>query len=445
MGPQTSRKKLKLSLGRCRWLARTGWALMLTCTAPTIVQATPPQHSQLHNTYYTQADFTLPFQVKPGGRCPQSLDLMVSRDGGRSWQVHQSLAPAEGRFRFTQADEGAYWLKVQVRDAAGSSVSPTTMHLIVDRSRPQARLVCDWQGENKLMVSTHVEDANLDPESIQLLLRTDVDLTPQTIALQGSGTSAEIAEGQSLIEMSACKSFELRLSARDRAGNRIVNSERFFHPILAGEQDALLPAFEEPPFPAKRTFDSIDSDDLWTAIEIGKPTNITKTQLVAVAKDNSVVRNRSGKDSPPIELVPPAKPSVTIASEQQLTELPITEELSLDPPLSSAPSVPHVQSPSKKLQIQYQLKETVPTDQLHVELWVTPDAGETWEFWGLDRDAQSPAAVEVDNDGTFGFCVVCVHSDADLQYRPKAGDKPDLLVTVKQPEVKRRLQAAAKD
>lgn len=53
--------------------------------------------------------------------------------------------------------------------------------------------------------------------------------------------------------------------------------------------------------------------------------------------------------------------------------------------------------------------------------------------------------IEVDKEGDYGFCVVCVHAEADLRFRPRAGDKPDLTVTVKEPLTQRRLEPAAHD
>lgn len=398
---------------------------------PMVVNAAPPPVLQSSSAHYTQSDFVLPFQVKPGGRCPQCLDLMVSRDGGRSWQVHQTATPAEGRFYFAQAEEGEYWLKVQVRDAAGSAFSNSTMHLIVDRTLPRATIECDLRGDSTLDINCKVEDPYLDTQSIQLFVRTDADNAPRAVPLQSANASRGIVQGQSHFSLPPCKSFELRLEALDLAGNKVISGERFFHPVFADEHDALLPSTVEnvaetcrPQVPLEVTATE------WTAIELGVPTTSPKTQLASMPAYRSAVRKLEGlKDSPPEELIPPKREST----------------LELEPPLAAQPPISQVQSSTKKFQLQYKLNELVSTEQLQVELWVTTDRGNTWEFWGLDRDAQSPASIEVDREGEFGFCIVCVHTEADLRFRPVAGDKPDLYVNVKVPEVKKRLQAAARN
>ena len=437
MSPQIRQDSLKFFVCKRSWLVRAGLAISFAASAPALAIAAPPHVAPSSDgAFYTHSDFSLPFQIKPGGRCPQQLDLLVSRDGGRSWHVHQSAAPAEGRFRFAQADEGEYWLKVQVRDAAGSSLSQSTMHLFVDRTRPTSSLQCDWQGDSTLLLSCTVEDAHLDPQSLSLFLRTDVDtkLTPVTVKC-ADGTPTVI-KGQAVIEMPACKSFELRMVAMDRAGNRLVASERYFHPVLASENDALLPATveDETAEPNQPEAELEIAKQEWTTIELGSPKPLAKTttQLVSADASQNVVRKSQQRPKlQPEELVPPERPT----------------ELAIEPPQVAAPSrtVPNVSSASRKFKINYNLAEAVPSDQLHVELWVTTDNGKTWEFWGLDRDGQSPAWVEVDKDGEFGFCVVCIHAESDLKFRPSAGDSPDLTVTVKEPPTVRRLQPASRD
>ena len=437
MSPQFRQDSLKSFVCQRNWFVRTSAAIGLAACVPALAEATPPQVA-IHGdgAFYTQSDFSIPFQVKPGGRCPQQLDLLVSRDGGRSWHVHQSAAPAEGRFRFAQVEEGEYWLKVQVRDAAGSSLSHSTMHLFVDRSQPTASMQCDWQGDSTLMLTSTVEDAHLDPQSLSLMLRTDVDSKPTPVAFKTTTSTAAGLQCSAVIEMPQCKSFELRLVARDRAGNRLVANERYFHPVLASESDALLPATEEDevdtPVAAEPELEIAKKE--WTTIELGSPKPLTKlpTQLVSADASQNVVRKSTQRPAlQPEELIPPERAT----------------ELAIEPPQLVAPSrvVPNVLSSARKFKINYNLAESVPSDQLQVELWVTTDCGKSWEFWGIDRDAQSPAWIEVDRDGEFGFCVVCIHAESDLKFRPKAGDAPDLSVTVKEPPATRRLQPASRD
>ncbi len=477
MNPQFKEDSFKFFVCRHRRLARAALAIGMLTFGATTCSAIPPQSAQPDSpVHFAQGDFSIPFQVKPGGRCPQQLDLLISRDGGRTWQVHQSAAPAEGRFRLAQLDEGQYWLKVQARDSAGSSLSPTTMLCTVDKTGPKSNIECDWQGDNKLLVDCKVEDLHLDTQSLQLTLRTDREDGRTNIPLQIRPESPTTCSCQAVIDVPDCKSFELRLTASDKAGNKLASSERYFHPVLATNSDALLPPAADPPASEKTDEQSEGPRDPspWTAIELGSPTTLTRAQLTSADSSRSIVRkSQKPRQSQPEELIPPQRPEQLMleapANAVQLPEssLPASSQTnstqSVAPPAThlltpTAPTSPSnvplpealtvqtpVQSASRKIKINYALAQVVPNDQLNVELWVTTDRGASWEYWGLDRDSQSPAWIEVERNGEYGFCVVCVHSESDIQFRPKPGDKPDLTVHVNEPPARRRLTPAARD
>lgn len=125
-------------------------------------------------TYYVGGDFRLPFRVKPGGRCPTELDLLVSRNKGRTWLTHQTASPSASAFEIKQADEGQYWLTVRARDTTAAVLSQRHMVLVVDRTEPEVGLACHWNGQETLVVQCKVEDPNLDDQNIQLEFRSDL-------------------------------------------------------------------------------------------------------------------------------------------------------------------------------------------------------------------------------------------------------------------------------
>lgn len=432
MCPRTRQDLLKSIVCNFKRLAQAGVVVAIAASSPAFCSATPPVHSQT-GAYYAQSDFTLPFQIKPGGRCPQNLDLLMSRDGGKSWQVVQTAAPAERGFRIAHAAEGEYWMKVQVRDSAGAALANSTMHVFVDTTRPQATLLCDWQSDSKLLLSGKIMEAHLDAATIQLTMRTDLANEPVLVPLELTTAANSSVDFHAALDLPNCKSFELRLTAADRAGNRSTISERYFHPVLADENDALLPLSDDVQLETKAdqpTGLQIAAKD-WTAVELGTPKAASQTQLVAMRANQQIVRKADNANSQLEELIPP----------------PRANELTLEAPASpdALQTEPRVLSSSRKFKINYDLGASIPSNQLHVELWVTNDGGSTWEFWGLDQDAQAPAWIEVDSDGDYGFCVVCVHAETDFRFRPQAGDKPDLTVAVKEPPTQRRLEPAARD
>jgi hypothetical protein len=308
------------------------------------------------------------------------------------------------------------------------------MRLVVDRTRPQGSLQCDLQSDRRLVVSSIIQDAKLNQESVRLLLRTDVNSQPADIPVQIQSATADTTSVVGTVTLPDCRSFELLLLASDMAGNRLSHSERYYHPLLADENDALLPAWDDlHANEAGASSAPNNTADLRpTVVELQAPQAAVKTHLVSATGNQSIVRKREVLSNQPLELVPPQRATAALP-----------QPVETQPAAATAGSA-DVISKSRKFMINYQLSEAVPAQQLQVELWVTKDGGQSWEYWGVDRDRVSPAFVEVEDAGEYGFCVVCLENANDARFRPKPGDLPDLTVKVEETPTVRRLQPVAR-
>src|SRR5690606_38913015 len=65
-----------------------------------------------------------------------------------------------------------------------------------------------------------------------------------------------------------------------------------------------------------------------------------------------------------------------------------------------------------------------------IELWVTRDAGQSWEPGGIDPDRESPFDVEVQTEGMYGFRIVVEGGNGLTGRRPQPGDLADIWVNV---------------
>lgn len=84
---------------------------------------------------------------------------------------------------------------------------------------------------------------------------------------------------------------------------------------------------------------------------------------------------------------------------------------------------------STRFGINYEIAEIGRSGLGGISLYWSYD-GNTWNYHGDDEDLQSPFAVEVDGEGTFGFKIVA-RSKAGLgDDPPRAGDQPDVWVEV---------------
>ncbi len=85
---------------------------------------------------------------------------------------------------------------------------------------------------------------------------------------------------------------------------------------------------------------------------------------------------------------------------------------------------------SRRFQLNYGIDAIDPSGVQRVDLWMTPDLGQTWINWGTDPDGVSPFPVEVKDQGLYGFRIVIQSRDGLTGRPPSRGDHPDVLIQV---------------
>jgi hypothetical protein len=65
-----------------------------------------------------------------------------------------------------------------------------------------------------------------------------------------------------------------------------------------------------------------------------------------------------------------------------------------------------------------------------VELWGTRDGGQSWRRYAQDDDNRSPLIVTVDEEGVYGFRIVIQVAGGTPAEPPRAGEAPELWVSV---------------
>ena len=84
---------------------------------------------------------------------------------------------------------------------------------------------------------------------------------------------------------------------------------------------------------------------------------------------------------------------------------------------------------SKRISLNYEIKEEGPSGTSAVELWVTRD-GTGWDKHVEDASHQPPLVVEVKEEGLYGFTLVARSGVGLVERRPRAGDSPQVWVEV---------------
>jgi hypothetical protein len=98
---------------------------------------------------------------------------------------------------------------------------------------------------------------------------------------------------------------------------------------------------------------------------------------------------------------------------------------------------------SKRISINYELKEVGKSGVAVVELWYTRNDGRTWQKYDERTNPQSPYVyvVEVNDEGLYGFTLVARNRAGFGEQPPKAGDPPQVWVEVDLTKPAVRLQA----
>jgi hypothetical protein len=80
--------------------------------------------------------------------------------------------------------------------------------------------------------------------------------------------------------------------------------------------------------------------------------------------------------------------------------------------------------------LEYDLDDAGRGGVAKVELWGSRDGGKNWSRYAQDDDNRSPLIVTVDEEGLYGFRIVVQNAGAAIAETPRAGDSPELWVSI---------------
>ena len=87
-------------------------------------------------------------------------------------------------------------------------------------------------------------------------------------------------------------------------------------------------------------------------------------------------------------------------------------------------------SNSNRFQLEYDIDAVGPSGAKSVELWMTPDGGNSWSRMTVDEDLRSPVNAVVEREGIYGFRILVIGNDGLRARQPKNGDPADMWVNV---------------
>lgn len=408
------------------------WVLLVSAALGSTTLAGPIPSAPI---YTNKLRFRIPFHYdsaelqRLGAR---EIRLYVSRDQGRNWQQVQAVTPQAGKFNFQATADGEYWFIVRTLDSRNAlhpdaSNNEPGLQVIVDTTPPRLQLDLRQTTPGKVQLSWIASDPHLDPTQLRLeyVQPGTPDWRAISIVPKPSGTTDEwsVPEG-GLVAVRGSISDLARNTAQDQVERRVA----------AANQAVPRPRTPDLRQPVAGSGNvGIDPHSLSMSDEFPgamKASGTPATPASSTPREGSIpfTAMRTGNES--------GGPRGSFVS-QKSGDFPDAPKISGDEPepaqeAKRSKSAGTRAVSSRKFQIGYKLQDVDPEAVQAVELFITPNDGETWYRYGVDEDKTTPAQIEVRQDGLYGFALGVRTRDGNFTDVPANGDPPAIEVIVDQ-------------
>ena len=368
-----------------------------------------------------------------------------------------NLDPAAWRFEW-QADPAAPWQPVTLQGATQPSLLPA----------PSSQFHAFWQ-----------PPAGTRPGAIRGIIfdRAGNSATYQTRLDAGPAVSGPMltspAVGPTAIPQQPVQTQPLSSAAPNSVATQSNPASQSWESASASTvQTAQMPATQPPATPTSQPWPANNVARapirLWTSGAVQQDDGVTSygSPSLFSAPPSPGVRTDTVQDAPRTEAryagltkpsgdttnvaVPtvPASPQFTALEpyRESSTNQPATPKNDVPPPVEKptarnvtpvdVPSAQHSPTAPPKLvgsrtfALEYDLENAGRGGVTKVELWGTRDGGQTWSRYVQDDDNRSPLIVTVDDEGLYGFRILVQTADGPSTEPPRAGDAPELWVSV---------------
>ncbi len=321
----------------------------------------------------------------------------------------QAVEPTAGKFAFEAPGNGEYWFAVRTIDQKQNAIPDgppeVGLRVIVDSEAPALDVRVEPLGRDRVSLTWDASDANLDPSTLKIEWRDEVNRDWQTVAVYSA------ASGQT--SWSTRGTVEVRATIKDLAGNSVQ---------ATGDSRGSGSRLEAPSLPVgspsnhplrqPRRSDPDFSKPVAEAYEPQAP-NFDEPPQTAMRSDEPqfdslpVVRSQ-----PPASYFRQQPRTGSLTASNAASRPPITDDR-WGPPIGSSSqgqlaatagvSIRSVRS--RHFKIGYQLDDVGPSGVANVDLYISEDGGQKWYHYGADPDRSSPFEVTVPADGIYGFAI----------------------------------------
>ncbi|HXG08579.1 MAG TPA: hypothetical protein VNK04_02225 [Gemmataceae bacterium] len=412
-----------------------------------------------------QHAFDIPIRLDPARKAEiRELNLLVSTDQGKSWHKVAVATPDQTAFSYQAPSDGIYWFSISVIDQKGNLDPPDPfqvapgLKVLVDTLPPQLRIrSAERQGE-EVVVRWEIVDQYIDLATLRLQYRA-ADASP------ASWTPVSInpaVAGQASFRPGTAGPLKVRMEVQDLAQNPAsAEADVAAAPVApAAAVTGYVPApvapvgspppgwspvvnqaappvlLRDPPPPRER------SEGMGHAPGWGNPPTVAPADTRC-----------QGERNPGIQVVASSHHGPAMESPGNVP--------AAAPRSPSSPAAPLRVVNSNRVTLDYEVAKFGPSGLRSVEVYVTRNEGRPWnwqrvgeqnieglqpqELQGPERTVRRSLAVDLQDDGVYGFYLV-VRSGANRgKPPPQADDPPQMRVEVDRTPPEARLYAPTPD
>jgi len=408
-------------MARCKWVRAAIAALLclgITAGGPRVLAQMPQgdlgASKMPSKSYMAKSAIYLPIQVDERQRSSLREFLLYVKEGPSApWLLKQKAPPSQTGFECRLSQDGEYWFSVVTIDQSGKATpadvasEPPSVIVVLDTCGPQVDLKpmaqCASCAEG-ICLKCEVQDANPNPFQTRFEYQTGDHTWRQLDAMPNQADCFCIPRQAVLTGM-------VKVTCCDRAMNTTVKE---FNLDTMGVNTA---AGSAAPAAAKTV----------QQVKYEQPAVATQPSRSAEASNNT--------EEPSVMAAPATSKPKSLAmhggDQTASADLPAAQAAPGSCDLNNCPrhnDAKWLIVNQAKVSLDYKIEDEGKSGIGKVEVWITENAGKTWEVLCDDPDKKSPVVFNLPHEGVFGVCMVVTNGRGFGGVPPKAGDAPDYMV-----------------
>ena len=414
-----------------RWTMRTIHATILgsallgsasaLCAQPssTAVTRVPGIH------YAKSQTFDLPVDMDAGYRASLTEIRLYVKTPTSGWTLLDKGPSDLRRFHIRVPQDGEYWYSLATVNKQGMmtppdvNLEPPAQRIVVDTTAPIIQVQTSTAANGDLCLRCTVQDANPDLATLTAICKTDKGIIPlEAVPNQ---------PGMFLVRNAELMRFPVVFSVMDMAKN-VTTKEVNVREMVGG---TVTPTIKGPAEVAQGVRDVAQP-----VVRPEVPKNIVgEGGVLPPPRVDDTLPNFGQRGSPGQQDVvfPPAdKTKPGTLPERGTTQTSVEVPARTIPEVNTAKhgGVPHQLINTTQATVDYKIDQVGPSGVGRVEIYMTPDKGQTWHRLSEDIAKHSPASINLPGDGVYGIRIAVANGNGFGGRSPVRGDAPHCTIEV---------------